>query len=584
MPGREGRLMNKIIQGDCLEVLKTMPDNSVDSLVTDPPYGISFMGKKWDYDIPSVDVWREALRVLKPGGHALIACGTRTQHRMACAIEDAGFEIRDTVAWLYGSGFPKSLNISKAVDKSAGIERNFAEHTRVDTGFRFQAGQTGALPAQTPEAKQWSGWGTALKPAMELWTLCRKPLSEPTGAANVLKWGTGGINVDGCRVGTDDKYSYPNGAGGNSFSVGEKPDGKRTKSVENNLLGRFPANIIHDGSDEVVEGFPQTKSGWRNTDKGNTLDGNTYNNRPKNSTGNHFADSGSAARFFKCCPENNERKDLLLYHAKAILSEIQTERIVLWKNEIANAVDDSSCLPSQLVASVLNDVVIGVSHGDRRLSDLMGLSMSVTPMMLRHLCESVIVKMLSTESESLQGSFHIATVKLESNPAKFAEIPKPTDTTMTITNPTISDGSAVVATLNIMQKSMDRGEVASASRIKYCAKASKAERNAGLEGFEEKARPTMGSGIGGQPDQQRANNKNIHPTIKPIALMRYLCRLITPSGGTVIDPFMGSGSTGIATKLEGLRFIGIEREAEYCRIAEARIAAWEPDKQQELGI
>ena len=193
--------------------MKTLDDNSVDSIVTDPPYGLSFMGKKWDYDVPSVEVWKEAMRVLKPGGHALIACGTRTQHRMVCNIEDAGFEIRDVVSWIYGSGFPKSLNISKVIDKAAGAEREVvgkinapASQKRVQTmgrpehsGSGWQESPNITAPA-TEAAKEWDGWGTALKPACEFFTLCRKPLSEKTIAANVLKWGTGGINIDGCRV------------------------------------------------------------------------------------------------------------------------------------------------------------------------------------------------------------------------------------------------------------------------------------------------------------------------------------------------------------------------------------------------
>jgi hypothetical protein len=210
-----GGMCVKVFNDDCLNVLREMPDNSVDSIVTDPPYGISFMAKKWDYDVPSVEVWKEALRVLKPGGHALIACGTRTQHRMVCNIEDAGFEIRDVVSWIYGSGFPKSLNISKAIDKAAGAERKLGARKasardckRADGWERphhldhNHASKFESEPA-TEAAKQWDGWGTALKPACEFFTLCRKPLSEKTVATNVLKWGTGGINIDGCRVGTN---------------------------------------------------------------------------------------------------------------------------------------------------------------------------------------------------------------------------------------------------------------------------------------------------------------------------------------------------------------------------------------------
>ena len=299
--------------------MKQLPDNSVDSIVTDPPYGISFMSKKWDYDVPKVEVWKEAMRVLKHGGHALIACGTRTQHRMVVNIEDAGFEIRDVVSWIYGSGFPKSLNISKAIDKAAGVE--FAAKPAEGVGFMNAEGKGGYNVTQnqltrkgksTEEAKQWDGWGTALKPACEFFTLCRKPLSEKTVAANVLKWGTGGINIDGCRVGTEN--------------------------------GRFPANLIHDGSQQVLELFPETNK-------------------------------DSAARFF------------------------------------------------------------------------------------------------------------------------------------------------------------------------YCPKASKKDRDEG----------------------------NTHPTVKPTALMQYLCRLITPTGGVVLDPYMGSGSTGKAAVKEGFSFVGCELDEDYYKIATARI-------------
>ncbi len=216
----------KLMLGNCLDKLKELDDNSVDSVVTDPPYGLSFMGKKWDYDVPAVNIWEECFRVLKPGGHLLAFAGTRTQHRMAVNIEDAGFEIRDMIAWVYGSGFPKSHNISKAIDKVG-----------------------------SPEAQQWDGWGTALKPALEPITVARKPVAEKSIAGNVLKYGTGGLNVDGCRVETDpsdisgwsktgSKASENRAMSGANYDRPAKPD---------NPQGRFPANLIHDGSDEVVE-------------------------------------------------------------------------------------------------------------------------------------------------------------------------------------------------------------------------------------------------------------------------------------------------------------------------------------------
>jgi site-specific DNA-methyltransferase (adenine-specific) len=292
--------------GDCLEVLATLPDNSVDSIVTDPPYGLSFMGKKWDYDVPSVAIWEQCLRVLKPGGHLLAFAGTRTQHRMACRIEDAGFEIRDMIAWVYGSGFPKSHNLE-------------GDH---------------------------KGWGTALKPALEPITMARKPFSS-TVAANVIQYGTGAINVDGCRVKIDDDdpihkavwTSRPSKIGLSSVGfVTSNKDGDR-RACETSK-GRWPANIIHDGSNEAALSL---KSG---------------------------------ARFF------------------------------------------------------------------------------------------------------------------------------------------------------------------------YTAKAGKVDRE----------------------------SENNHPTVKPTMLMAYLCRLITQPGGTILDPFMGSGSTGKAATINGFRFIGIERDPEYHKISEARIS------------
>ena len=258
--------------GDCLEVLRTLPACSVDAVVTDPPYGLAFMGKRWDYDVPSVDIWAECLRVLKPGGHLLAFAGTRTQHRMAVRIEDAGFEIRDMIAWVYGSGFPKSLDVSKAVDghvtsgRSDSLALRQVNETRPGeaavrpsstNGHRGFVGSSDAGPSvkrdvpATPEAQQWTGWGTALKPALEPITVARKPL-EGTVAVNVLQYGTGALNVDGCRVTGELSPSVERG----TYAA---PDA--TTGPTNEQLGRWPANLIHDGSDDVLNLFPQTSSG-----------------------------------------------------------------------------------------------------------------------------------------------------------------------------------------------------------------------------------------------------------------------------------------------------------------------------------
>jgi DNA modification methylase len=380
--------MIKLMNGDCLEQMKQLDDNSVDSICCDPPYGISFMAKKWDYDVPSVEVWKEAMRVLKPGGHALIACGTRTQHRMVCNIEDAGFEIRDVVSWIYGSGFPKSLNISKAIDKAAGVER---EVVGISTNSRDRSKHVvhamNEIPNKpiditapaTDEARQWDGWGTALKPSVEFFTLCRKPLSESTVAKNVLKWGTGGINIDACRVGTEDTRGKASmtAMGQNS---GWNAHANR-EVVAGSACGRFPANLIHDGSQEVLDLFPETKPSRVGKPRGTKKKG-LFANSKFNKVGQEHNDSGSAARFF------------------------------------------------------------------------------------------------------------------------------------------------------------------------YCPKASKKDRNEGCEELD------------------KGNN---HATVKPTALMSYLCRLITPTGGVVLDPYMGSGSTGKAAVREGFSFIGIELDPDYYKICKARV-------------
>lgn len=450
-----------LMNGDCAEQMRRLPDASIDAIVTDPPYGLAFMGAKWDNfggkscgndsaevrrqkaqeyaeknsgapryanghgGAPTLDAMRsfqtamtpifaEALRVAKPGAHLLAFGGTRTYHRLACAIEDAGWEIRDCIMWVYGSGFPKSMDVSKAIDKVKGAERtkiigikpghenfiNRNNHPLNDGWDRPWAHDKDAvmryhseLAPATPEAAAWNGWGTALKPACEPIVVARKPL-EGTVAANVLKYGTGAINIDGCRVPT---YSTGPGTTPKSSVAGQRNSmaGAMDRIEYDNSKGRWPANLIHDGSDEVLALFPDTgkstggrtikRSGGGNVGSGKSSEASWTNDDPG------FGDSGSAARFF------------------------------------------------------------------------------------------------------------------------------------------------------------------------YCAKASRKERDG-----------------------------SDHPTMKPLALMRYLVRLVTHKGGIVLDPFMGSGTTGVAAVQEGMHFVGVEKDAHYYAIALGRIYNAKPEParpvQEELPL
>ena len=494
----------EIIHGDALEVLKGMEANSVDAVVTDPPYGLAFMGKKWDYDVPTTNLWAECLRVLKPGGHLLAFAGTRTQHRMAVRIEDAGFEIRDMIAWVYGSGFPKSHN------------------------------------------GEWGG--TALKPAMEPITMARKPLIG-TVAANWKEHGTGALNIDGCRVATDENLNggayAKDGGRAESQSLhggsGMNQPGKTTGREFEQPTGRWPANLIHDGSEEVVAGFPESKDGVavRHVSGGK----NCHSDAIKPAMPDMgYGGSGSAARFFKTCEHDDF--PLLLCDAKAIFGA--------WKTSPANTAESPSHQPSPS-ADFVRDLVLFAEHYGATLQSRRWTEhfTNATPIELSDLCTLVTMAILFTEARSWRVS-QPAKHTLPNSRVSIAETNEQTGiTTITIDRST-SDGFAEVATFGIMPLNAVRGEAASASRLVYCAKAAKRDRGEG----------------------------NVHPTVKPTDLMRWLCRLVTPAGGVVLDPFMGSGSTGKAAMLEGFEFIGIEREAEYVAIAEARIV----EAQRQLGL
>ncbi len=517
--------------GDCLDVLRTLPDCSVDSIVSDPPYGLTFMGKRWDYDVPSVEVWRECLRVLKPGGHLLAFAGTRTQHRMACRIEDAGFEIRDMIAWVYGSGFPKSLDVSKAIDKAAGAEREVLgpgrwNHVKGCNDLQSDClirpgGQHEETAPATPEAQQWAGWGTALKPALEPITVARKPLAG-TVAANVLEHGTGALNVDGCRVGTET-------AGWNG--LGETPrnvymGGWSADGIARPTIGRWPANLIHDGSDEVVACFPDSNGSGaaRTLKRGQRADGEGWG--MADAAGElRDAGTGSAARFFYCAKASKADRN---YGLDSI--EIVSLQCSAWENvdQKARLRVDTAQSPPRVIdvsgapcndASAWNTFLFGNGTTDQ--------------------CQSGSRFTIETATSSTTESKTLSWL-LRSNTSEY---------TAGARSATVSGGS----------------RAASAETTTPCLTTT-SEWMVSPRGVERAASLTRWTinGNAGQPCD--------HPTVKPTDLMRYLCRLVTPPGGVVLDPFMGSGSTGKAAMLESFGFIGIEREAEYVEIAKARIA------------
>jgi len=498
----------RLLQGKCEEVMRSIPDNSIDAVVCDPPYGLEFMGKEFDKlgEGEAQTQWhlrwtREAFRVLKPGGFILAFGGTRTYHRLAVAIEDAGFEIRDQIQWLYGSGFPKSLNVSKAIDKAAGAEREvvgFREKSNNTVSSRQHLGETDGKAADgrdmakakayqdlggfditapaTEAAKQWDGWGTALKPANEPICVARKPLGEKTVAANVLRHGTGALNIDGCRIGTTvetwpKSRSFQNGISSGYTAGVEKTETQQTGAAP---PGRWPANVIlsHSAGCELI-GTKDVKGAGHWTQKRETGDGNIY--------------SGGWGR-----------------------TELDEG------NKLANAdgmetVEAYQCAPGCPVAE------------------------------------------LDRQSGVLKSGGGVK------NPGK--------------NNPYGNDRTWSVSNTKGNSAGVSHASTGGASRFFYCAKASKAERDAGLEDrVPEIVNDGRQTSIDNPYQRGDTLRQNTHPTVKPIKLMRYLSRLVCRPGGVVLDPFMGSGTTGIACKLEGLRFIGIEMNPEYFAIAEKRIA------------
>lgn len=748
----------RIIVGDCLEVLKGFESDSIDSLVTDPPAGIGFMGQEWDHHKGGRAEWvawmtgvmRECHRVMKPGAHALVWAIPRTSHWTATAVENAGFEVKDQIFHLFGQGFPKSLNISKAAEKagiacvchkdalqchnedlrslreelgtenalSKGAESNVlpvlrgsahqadcpdpdkaasnlpnlrqtlqaekqdcsaqgenlllqvqrcnealepgvccspsgdcTKHERPESEaatrccqsslegrshFQAEQGQlhrteirqvpgsvqgdgsegrlcdgasssdgeasgpmsqpngsgasqgpqhaeqsafqSGVIPEQPcpqtcgrcGKAKFKEGFGTALKPACEVWILARKPLSEKNVASNVLKHGVGGINIDGCRVGSDGgtrAVNHTKKADGRLVRWDEGSSGARNE-IESLAMGRFPANLVlscspfcseeqHDIECAIAMLDEQSLAGGmhsagRARDKQMVKKGGNPSFEIK---GPHnmrrLGDSGGASRFFFNSRYSEEECS---QSSASSVSEISSLDLNLdgFAQKLAAIAD----LPEEIASSdLLAAFTVAIQSG------------------LKQKSARNIEAILNTGARCLR-EFRLTSIS-NNNPVSLAATQRLTDIITTTLSPLTCSGSADRATSGTTPPNLERGAKDSANRFIYCAKISPGERNAGLEGMPKKFSATMNSGIGQRehdPNEPRAYVQNHHPTVKPQKLMRYLCKLVTPPGGLVLDPFAGSFSTGVAALAEGFGFIGIEKEADYIEIGKRRLA------------
>jgi hypothetical protein len=629
----------RVVLGDCRDVLRTLADNSVDSVVTDPPYEIGFMGRSWDgtgvaYD---VTVWAECLRVLKPGGHILAFGGSRTWHRLAVAVEDAGFEIRDSIAWIYGSGFPKSLDVSKAIDKRRDDDTKeihavvrWLEQKRKDSGvtrrevekhfdtenigqsiFTITSGSTSRVPTwaqwgklkllfsfddsmdaevwrlngrkgkpgeawferevigqgksgktaiwneagkmgnfdltapTTSEAQQWAGWGTALKPAFEPVVVGRKPFGKGvTVAENVLRWGVGGLNIDASRIGTASGLQRPGRSGKGDVGGWSNFEAAPGQYGTPDGAGRWPANVILD---EVTAGLVDEQSGVTspgrfpgNTKKGPMFTGQTYNGG-KQYLGHvdvdeapRATDSGGASRFF--------------YQAKASkrdrnegLNLCKCDKLKTWENEGQTA-------QHQADTDQLAPKVIGESGTQNNSDSEWNTSLSGSN------TTGNSTKANKSTTSTGTSSTTDSTILLPSIASHTSE------STQGVNSEMVSGGSPV-------------NGVASPSPL-MSGTGTLAPKGGPNTGDAAPATSELLSNQNKLSAHQCANCLGIiggHPTVKPTQLMRYLIKLVTPPGGTVLDPFTGSGSTGKAALLDGYKFVGAELTAEYMPIIEGRL-------------
>jgi hypothetical protein len=599
----------QILAGDCRDVLRTLPDASIDSIVTDPPYGLTsarpagrspatagavmrgFMGLQWDGSVPGVDVWIECLRVLKPGGYVLAFAGTRTQHRMAVNVEDGGFEIRDMIAWVYGSGFPKSMDVSKAIDKAAGVERvkvlvpTKPGNTRGERGISYAgesfSGFTDISEPATDAARQWKGWGTALKPALETVTFASKPYTDEQVRdiiqSNLFRlearlWLLSSANAAG-KSSTSNQSEY-----GAACAIAQWNADEIT-STRADLCGQMGTSLFALATTTSLN----IVSSWRRTLDESWSDGSTSTIETKSSTTIDWrtlkfsVSQITPASIIKACSlpggfsanastaESHFNASLLLL--QSILTLSVTEPVIsLAQHEHQGAGVTPNLDPIVMARKPLSWTVAAnvLAHGTGALNidgcrvvtneNLNGGAYaevggrSVSGSLHAGSGMNVAGKTVGKEFVQPAGRWP-ANLIHDGSDEVLAAFPQAPGQSGAVTGDEPSaKTNAVYGQFNGRPATVPRGDTGSAARFFYAAKASRSERGTG----------------------------NNHPTVKPLALMRYLVRLVTPPGGTVLDPFAGSGTTLLAADLEGFSAIGIEMNPEYVAIARRRVAGDAP--------
>jgi DNA modification methylase len=663
--------------GDALDVLRGMADNSVDAVVTDPPSGIGFMGKTWDHDHGGREGWvkafaaifAECLRVVKPGGHAFVWALPRTSHWTACALEDAGWEVREKVYHLFGSGFPKSLDVGKAIDKAAGAEREVVGPPTRHTGQSYQWAGTVRHPTHseskasltapaTDAARQWDGWGTALKPAAEEWILARKPLVG-TVAANVQQWGTGGLNIEACRVGTGQSNAHLHGQRPLSILPSNTDDGGVTWDEGESLCAMCAGRVAESAKHTT----PGTRASIATSSVGPTTNARVSRLRDGTSraaigcyAGRSQAEQEQSLTVDGSLSTSRYGKTTTVPSLPDMSSTTSTETSKttgLTTCKQCGAVNIPVCTassPPSIPAAEVKPNTQGdgasdtpnTKHGTPSLNGSGGSGGRwPSNLVLSHApgCQRVGTRRVrggngvrgSDAGNTMYGGGKGMNRPTTGQTVGYADA----DGLETVDDWRCVDGCAVRALgeqsgVSESKRSMrgltgrhDPGQGAEHNRIKpysdgerghadtgtaarffstfepsplddvtpflYTAKASRREREAGLEGMEERTKRILNGGIpsavnsdprgmSGGGDRQARNH---HPTVKSLSLMKWLVRLITPPGGVVLDCFLGSGTTGMAATMEGFNFVGIEQDAEYIEIARRRIA-WAQEQQPPL--